>query len=92
MAIKTKFTKLVQNLIELRCVTPQQLEIALAEQKQTQEPLEKILVTRGFVSQETLTRLLCLDLNIEHYASLDGVNVSPDALQLFPMEFCKSNI
>ncbi len=87
MAISTKLTKLVDNLIALRCVTPQQIEVALAEQRQTQESLGKILVNRGFITQETLTSLLCLDLDIEHLPSLEGIEIAPEVVKLFPPEF-----
>ncbi len=87
MAISTKLSKLVDNLIALRVVTKQQIDIALAEQKQTQESLGKILVNRGFINQETLTSLLCLDLDIEHLPSLEGIEIAPEVIKLFPPEF-----
>ena len=87
MAISTKLTKLVDNLIALRCVTPQQIEVALAEQKQTHESLGKILVDRGFITEDTLTSLLCLDLDIEHLQSLDGIEIASEVIKLFPPEF-----
>lgn len=87
MAISTKLTKLVDNLIALRCVTPQQIEVALSEQKQTHESLGKILVNRGFITEETLTSLLCLDLDIEHLQTLEGIEIAPEVVKLFPPEF-----
>lgn len=87
MAISTKLNKLIENLIALRCVSPQQIEVALAEQKQTQESLGKILVNRGFITQETLTSLLCLDLDIEHLPSLEGVEIAQEVIKLFPADF-----
>jgi len=87
MAISTKMTKLVDNLIALRCVTQQQIDVALAEQKQTHESLGKILVNRGFITEETLTSLLCLDLDIEHLPTLEGIEIAPEVIKLFPPEF-----
>ncbi len=74
-------TGLGNILAELNVFTAEQLNEALAEQKQSGEKLGRILVNRGIVSELQLIMALEHTLGIPH-VQLSKVNIDPEAVKL----------
>ncbi len=75
-----------KTLIDNGIITPDQLSIALSEQKKSGKPLGEMLVDLGFVSEATLRDSLS---KVFGTASIDLSTAipDPDALSLFPRTF-----
>ncbi len=74
-------TKLGQLLINEGAITPDQLELALAEQKRVGAKLGTILVDLGLVSDDTISRSLATQNGVEH-VDLLRERPTPDVLEL----------
>ncbi len=70
-------------LIEQRIISHDQLKIALTEQKKTQLPLNKILVTSGFVSEAVMRDLLSQSLG-QTSVDLSKIVVDHEVIKLVP--------
>ncbi len=77
-----------EKLLELGLITPQQLDIALKEQKRTGELLGEILVNLGFISQDVLSSTLASQSGVE-YLDLKRTIVESNALELVPETFAR---
>ena len=66
MAFIRKRLRLGELLIEAGLITEDQLQLALAEQKEKNIRLGEALIGLGFVSQEAINDLLCQQLNIDY--------------------------
>ncbi|MEZ5847984.1 MAG: ATPase, T2SS/T4P/T4SS family [Geminicoccaceae bacterium] len=77
--------RLGDQLLDLGVITRDQLEIALAEQKQSRGFLGEVLVTLGFVDQELLTSLIANQSGIESFDAATSL-VDPEAVRLVPKE------
>lgn len=77
-----------ERLLELGLITPQQLDIALKEQKRTGELLGEILVNLGFISQDVLSSTLASQSGVE-YLDLKMTAIESDALELVPEFFAR---
>ncbi len=66
-------------LLQQGLITPQQLEVALAEQKRAYRPLGAILLSLGFVDSSSVARLLSEQLGLP---LLDASSAHPDPLLL----------
>ncbi len=86
---KTPRAKLLgERLLEEGLITPQQLEIALKEQKRTGELLGEILVNLGFISQDVLSSTLASQSGVE-YLDLKRTIIESEALELVPESFAR---
>jgi len=77
--------RLGDKLIRLGLITPEQLEIALKEQKRTGELLGEVLLRMGFISEEDLINALSEQKGIEK-VSLSSYLIEPDVISLVPKE------
>lgn len=77
-----------ERLVESGVITPTQLKLALAEQRQNGGLLGDILERLGFVRQETLSRLLAKD-TLSEFINLEARVVAPEILRLIPAEFAR---
>ncbi len=75
-------------LVEQRIITPDQLKIALTEQKKTQEQLGKILVNLGFVSEAVMRDLLGQSLG-QSSVDLSRLVVDSEAVQMIPKNLAR---
>ncbi len=75
-------------LIEHGLITPEQLEIALEEQKKTRRKLGKTLIDLGFIQESQLLRLLSKQLDIP-YLDLSQTPVDPAVFQLLPEVYAR---
>lgn len=80
---KTKRRDLGKLLVENHIITPDQLKIALTEQKKTQEQLSRILVNLGFVSEAVVRDLLSQSLG-QSSVDLSKLVVDNEAIRLIP--------
>lgn len=75
-------------LTEQRIITPDQLKIALTEQKKTQEQLGKVLVNLGFISEAVLRDFLGETLG-HNSVDLSKLVVDHDAIRLVPKSLAR---
>jgi type II secretory ATPase GspE/PulE/Tfp pilus assembly ATPase PilB-like protein len=75
--------RLNEMLIEKGIISPDQLKIALTEQKKTQEQLSKILIDLGFASEAVIRDLLSQSLG-QTSIDLAKVVVDHEAIKLVP--------
>lgn len=86
MKIKSK-SFLGQLLVDRKIITPQQLEMALVEQKKTREMLGITLMRLGFVDEEAIyLPILAEQLGVE-YVSLKETEIKPGAVSRVPAKF-----
>ncbi len=78
--------KLGEMLINKKLITPQQLEIALREQRNSGELLGVILVNKGFLREEQFLETISEQLNIP-YVRLKDITVEPLAIKKVPAKF-----
>jgi len=75
--------RLGDKLVRLGLLTPEQLEIALKEQKRTGELLGEVLLRLGFLTEEQLIEALSEQKGIER-VSLSSYLIDPTVIQLIP--------
>ncbi|MBF0295777.1 MAG: Flp pilus assembly complex ATPase component TadA, partial [Magnetococcales bacterium] len=80
--------RLGEILVEQRAISRDQLEIALNEQNRTRQPLGKVLVTLGFLSEIRMRDLLGEVLSQES-VDLRQVTLDPEMANLIPKEFAR---
>lgn len=80
--------RLGEVLTEQRIITPDQLKIALTEQKKTQEQLGKVLVNLGFISEAVLRDFLGETLG-HNSVDLSKLVVDHDAIRLVPKSLAR---
>ena len=69
-----KRARLGEMLVRAKKITEAQLEKALAEQKQVRQPLGRVLMSLGLLTEETMREALCAQLHINFF-DLDRVNI-----------------
>jgi len=78
-------SKLGQLLIQDGAITPEQLELALAEQRRVGGKLGTILTSLGLVSEDSIARSLAAQSGIEH-VDLPREHPSAEVLELVPQK------
>jgi type II secretory ATPase GspE/PulE/Tfp pilus assembly ATPase PilB-like protein len=73
-------------LISKKLVTGKQVEEAIKEQQKTGELLGKILVKKGYLTEEQLLQTSSEQLNIP-YVSLKDITIDPKVIQRLPAKF-----
>ena len=77
-----------QILRELGLITEDQLNTALAEQKQWGHPLGRTLIELGMVEEDAIVRVLSHQLKLPA-VQLAGFEPDPKALRLLDADFCR---
>ena len=72
-----------ERLIDAGLVTPDQLDLALREQKRTGERIGEILINLGFVAQEQISAVLASQAGV-NFVQLDNYLIEPAALKCVP--------
>ncbi|HEY7365947.1 MAG TPA: ATPase, T2SS/T4P/T4SS family [Methylomirabilota bacterium] len=67
MQLHRRRSRLGDILVNSRCITRDQLLLALAEQERTGQPVGETLVRLGHATEEEIRRALCMQLNIEFF-------------------------
>jgi len=78
-----KAKKLVDILLLEKLITKEQLDEVKKEQKSTGVSIQKILVSRGFITSEGLAKALAHQLEIP-YLKLTDENISPQLIKMIP--------
>lgn len=84
-----KNKRLGDMLIDMNLLTPEQLNQALALQKEKHERLGTVLVNEGFISEHELIEALKQQLGID-FIDLTRVDISPEMSQYVPKALAKS--
>jgi type II secretion system (T2SS) protein E len=71
-----KRARLGEMLVRTKRITEAQLETALAQQKQMRQPLGRVLMSLGYLTEETMREALCAQLHINFF-DLDRVMIDP---------------
>lgn len=77
-------------LLESGVISSEQLDLALAEQRQNPEPLGRILVRRGLVSELSLLRVLAQQRDVPYF-DLESASPSAEARSLLPDTVCEEH-
>ncbi len=75
--------RLGQILFEKKFLTRENLQNALAIQKQNGEPLGQILLEKGFITEDNLLEALSIQLNIPS-AKIDSYDIDPAVVEIVP--------
>jgi type IV pilus assembly protein PilB len=80
-----------ERLLEAGMVTPVQLRLALSEQRRSGGMLGETLERLGFVTQESISRLLASESRTE-FVDLEGLVVDADVLRSVPADFARAKL
>ncbi|MCS7227420.1 MAG: type IV-A pilus assembly ATPase PilB [Endomicrobia bacterium] len=82
--------RLGDMLVATKIVTPQQIEEALALQKQTGEKLGTILVNLGYISEDVLLSFLARQQGLD-FVYLSELDIDESIIKLLPRTFIEKN-
>jgi general secretion pathway protein E/type IV pilus assembly protein PilB len=88
MAEHRKKLRLGELLVQAGLITPDQLRIALTEQKQNNVPLGRLLVRLGFVTEGAIRDIMARTIGQESI-DLTRIVVDAEALKLVPQDFAR---
>jgi type II secretory ATPase GspE/PulE/Tfp pilus assembly ATPase PilB-like protein len=88
MAEQRKKLRLGELLVQQGLITPDQLGIALAEQKQNNIPIGRQLVRLGFITEAAIRDIMARTVGQESI-DLAQVVADPEALKLVPQDFAR---
>src|SRR6476469_5290297 len=88
MAEQRKKLRLGELVVQQGLITPDQLGIALAEQKQNNIPIGRPLVRLGFITEAAIRDIMARTVGQESI-DLAQVVADPEALQLIPQVFAR---
>jgi general secretion pathway protein E/type IV pilus assembly protein PilB len=88
MAEQRKKLRLGELLIQQGLITADQLRIALTEQKNHQQPIGRLLVRLGFVTEAVIRDIMARTIGQESI-DLNQVVVDADSLKLIPQDFAR---
>ena len=80
---KPKKIRLGDLLVEHKIITQEQLNIALENQKSSGQKLGRVLIDKGFLSEDKLLDFLAHQLNID-YVDLKRFEIRPEVVKLIP--------
>jgi type IV pilus assembly protein PilB len=89
VALRTR-KRLGELLVEANLITGDQLNQALADQKNTELKLGQFLVLRGIIKEEQIIDMLSKQLKIKRYRP-DKNPVNPELAKLIPMNVAQEN-
>jgi general secretion pathway protein E/type IV pilus assembly protein PilB len=90
LAEQRKKLRLGELLVQQGLITPDQLRIALTEQKNQQAPLGRLLVRLGFVTEAVIRDIMARTIGQESM-DLSQVVVDGEAIRLVPQDFARRN-
>ena len=88
MAESRKKLRIGELLIQQGLISPDQLGIALAEQKQGNVPIGRLLVRLGFITEAAIRDIMARTVGQESI-DLASVVADPEALKLVPQEYAR---
>ncbi|MCZ6795987.1 MAG: hypothetical protein O7J95_20455, partial [Planctomycetota bacterium] len=81
---------LVDTLLEEGLIDERQLAECRETERETGQPLDRILKTKGFVSEENLLEVLSKTLRLPLRGELEGVEVPTEFVQKVPAQFARN--
>lgn len=90
MAVKNHL-HLGERLINAGILTPEQLDLALKEQKRTSELLGSVLVGLGFLTQDAVASALAAEAGAHHIELKNHPAIEPEVLELVPESFARQH-
>ena len=81
---------LVRHLRENALLTQEQLDDALAAEKETGWPIDKILLTRGVLSEHDLLKATAASLNLPYRESIADAAVPTEFVDKIPVQFARN--
>ncbi|WP_206880543.1 GspE/PulE family protein [Alicyclobacillus mali (ex Roth et al. 2021)] len=78
-------------LVESGMLAPEQLEMALAEQRETGTRLGDILIQNGYITEQQLVEVLEFQLGIPHVI-LANMKIDPEVLKLVPERLAETYV
>ncbi len=78
-------------LVESGMLAPEQLEMALAEQRETGARLGDILIQNGYITEQQLVEVLEFQLGIPHVI-LANMKIDPEVLKLVPERLAETYV
>ncbi|WP_041694899.1 GspE/PulE family protein [Alicyclobacillus acidocaldarius] len=78
-------------LVESGMLAPEQLEMALAEQRETGARLGDILINNGYITEQQLVEVLEFQLGIPHVI-LANMKIDPEVLKLMPERLAETYV
>ena len=81
---------LLRTLRELRLLDQDQLEVALETQRDTGWPLDKVLLSKGLLSEHDLLKAMSDSLAMEYVETLSRSNVPPVFVERVPVQFARN--
>jgi len=88
MAEQKKIAKLGETLLEQGLISPDQLRIALTEQKRQHAPIGRVLVKMGFVTEGVVRDMMARAIG-QDSIDLSQVVVDAEGLKLVPQDFAR---
>jgi len=83
--------KLGERLVSMGIITPDQLELALKEQKRTGKYLGEVINSLGFATQESVQTALAMQSGVS-YVNLKDYLIDLDTIRLVPESFARENL
>jgi general secretion pathway protein E/type IV pilus assembly protein PilB len=90
MAEQRKKLRLGELLVQQRLITSDQLAIALAEQRNNNVPVGRLLIRLGFITEAAIRDMMARTIGQE-FIDLSQVVADSEALELVPQEFARRN-
>jgi len=81
--------RLGELLLEENLVTADQIQKALEEQQKTGEPLGRILVRMGFITEDALFYFIAIQYGME-YVDISNIEIEPSAINVIKKEVAES--
>jgi general secretion pathway protein E len=81
---------LIQVLQEQKLLDPTQIDQALEAERETGWPLDKVLLTKGFISEHDLLKAMSQGLAIPYSENLGHVAVPPLFIEKVPVQFARN--
>ena len=78
-------------LVQANLITESQLKLAVREQKRVREPLGRILIELGFITERQLTETLAGQMGIP-FIALKNVEIDPALIRLVPADFARQHL
>jgi type IV pilus assembly protein PilB len=86
--LKRKSKQLGQILLEQGLLTPEQLDRALEEHRNTPKSLGRVLIDMGYIRERDLVRALAEQVGLE-FVDLTDYRVDPGVTALLPEALCR---
>jgi len=87
--VQVRTKRLGQILVESGAITPEKLDLALREQKQTGEKLGAVLQRLGICSEREIAKVLASQAGVE-CVDLARFEIGPEVLALVPREYAET--